>query len=764
MAHTPLVNSRKPRQNKSALGAVDQRIREALAAFERGDFHVSQPLFQQVLKERPHELSAHACLATISFQRGNLAKSFAHYLVLESFGPEYEPTIRALTGISGLMRDFDGLAKYLDRLADVTEKSLDLDPLSIEQQALFLEFALRLFLQDRPEGIEAVCRVLMIHNTYLGAAVGQAFQATDTERTQARVLAICKAAANSMPQSDEFACVWASWLCLFGKDEEALEVLGKSIDTHQDCWRSWVLYAELASKKSKSVELKQRLDQSLGRVRLPDETYCILIADQIRQARFGDAEHLIQQSAIHAQHPEVINAQRIILLYAQGRPRDAHTFALGLAKQYPEAFEVQIMYIELLITLAYFKEAGEVLARLLLIRYDYKRVLIEQASLYAAEFRFDESKRALETLLKGRPSDKSVMGKLMLSTLLDGDVDGAVALDRTMDDLLELEGRRGNRLNWRHDFERSFLKEFHTNRYAMDILVQARRLPSDLQVAKLLRGLEQEPGYVGFAIMALVRLRQSGAMKYRPSVKTIEVPLRVSQYWDHPEPPDEISQLMTSWRTWVPHEAYRCFNDQSAWDFLKDHSSAHVLRAFESSAHPTLRADLLRLSVLAVHGGVWGDADDRCCESLEPLIQSGEKLVLLQEPYGTLGNNFIASVPNHPFINYALERVARNILDREGRSIWFISGPGALTLVFCQYYSATLKQLKLPAGVRIIDTHTLSRTIAQHLPLAYKHQGSHWNHTSQRQHSLFRKPMGRPNHGKREALGPLALESLIKST
>ena len=86
----------------------------------------------------------------------------------------------------------------------------------------------------------------------------------------------------------------------------------------------------------------------------------------------------------------------------------------------------------------------------------------------------------------------------------------------------------------------------------------------------------------------------------------------------------------------------------------------------------------------------------------------------------------------------------RRILERQGDSIWFLSGPGALTLAFCHFYKRELRQLTLPAGVHIVDTFTLSRTVAQHLPLAYKHRGAHWNHQKQRNRSLFRNPSGRP--------------------
>jgi len=55
-------------------------------------------------------------------------------------------------------------------------------------------------------------------------------------------------------------------------------------------------------------------------------------------------------------------------------------------------------------------------------------------------------------------------------------------------------------------------------------------------------------------------------------------------------------------------------------------------------------------------------------------------------------------------------------------------GPRVL-LAFCHFYKRELRQLTLPTGVHIIDTFTLSRTVAQHLPLAYKHRGARFNRT-----------------------------------
>ncbi len=138
--------------------------------------------------------------------------------------------------------------------------------------------------------------------------------------------------------------------------------------------------------------------------------------------------------------------------------------------------------------------------------------------------------------------------------------------------------------------------------WAIEALGQARSLPATLQVHRLLRELEREPHYAGFAVATLVRLRQTGIFTESLQKKDAAIPKRVSQYWDSTKPPEDVLALMSSWQ--LKAYDYHRYNDQSAWDFIKQHSDSQVLRAFESSAHPTLRADLLRLAALSVKGGV----------------------------------------------------------------------------------------------------------------------------------------------------------------
>ena len=99
---------------------------------------------------------------------------------------------------------------------------------------------------------------------------------------------------------------------------------------------------------------------------------------------------------------------------------------------------------------------------------------------------------------------------------------------------------------------------------------------------------------------------------------------------------------------------------------------------------------------------------------------------MLFRSLGTIGNNFMASVPNHPFIQYALDRVVNQILNHQG-DVWFASGPGCITIAFCNYYLDLLTQGLLPEGVMIKTCYEIEKKISIQLPRQYKQSSKSWS-------------------------------------
>jgi Flp pilus assembly protein TadD len=205
----------------------------------------------------------------------------------------------------------------------------------------------------------------------------------------------------------------------------------------------------------------------------------------------------------------------------------------------------------------------------------------------------------------------------------------------------------------------------------------------------------------------------------RPSV-----PHHVVQAWFGEPPPPEAAAMAATWRR-RPGWRYTALDDQSATAFLAENVGDDAVQAFQLAKHPAARADLIRLAWLAVHGGVWADADDACRGPLEPLV-GGRALVVWQEDRGNLANDFIAAVPGHPAIVAARDEAIRNILDTYTESTWLATGPGLITRQVASWLAGHLDTLGVTTMV--LDRHELRRAVVPGLPLPYKSTRAYWLH------------------------------------
>ena len=183
---------------------------------------------------------------------------------------------------------------------------------------------------------------------------------------------------------------------------------------------------------------------------------------------------------------------------------------------------------------------------------------------------------------------------------------------------------------------------------------------------------------------------------------------------------------METWKGAHPDFEYVRLDDRTAQDFLDAQGFRDVLSAYRRAREPAQRADLIRLAYLAVKGGIYADADDRCIVAVGSFIPSDATFVAYQEDYGTLGNNFLAVVPNHPVICLALQLAATALNRGDNDLLWLSTGPGVLSRAFAQVLSDR------PEGsdATIFDLGYIARRIGFHCPVVYKKTIRHWSRSS----------------------------------
>lgn len=121
---------------------------------------------------------------------------------------------------------------------------------------------------------------------------------------------------------------------------------------------------------------------------------------------------------------------------------------------------------------------------------------------------------------------------------------------------------------------------------------------------------------------------------------------------------------------------------------------ADVAAAIRLCRYPSIQADIGRLLILLIYGGLWVDL------KLHPLRPFFQELIAydlvtaehfikedLPDPTGTLCNSFMAARPNHPTIALALAMVTCNVLRRSEDNIYAVTGAPNLMMALNQTVS-----------------------------------------------------------------------------
>jgi len=152
--------------------------------------------------------------------------------------------------------------------------------------------------------------------------------------------------------------------------------------------------------------------------------------------------------------------------------------------------------------------------------------------------------------------------------------------------------------------------------------------------------------------------------------------MKLFQYWDTGDPPDDVAASIESLRAMNPKMDHRLFDrDDAAW-FIRKRFGDRQGRAFEACAVPAMQADYFRLAALTARGGVWADVDWQCVAPLDGLLVEAPRSLML-----VLGNRLVTELivaqrAGDAFMRACLELATRNVEDRLDLGVIELTGPG----------------------------------------------------------------------------------------
>ncbi|MEL6496532.1 MAG: tetratricopeptide repeat protein [Cyanobacteria bacterium J06623_7] len=278
------------------------------------------------------------------------------------------------------------------------------------------------------------------------------------------------------------------------------------------------------------------------------------------------------------------------------------------------------------------------------------------------------------------------------------------------------------------------LNELRINPCLLTELEAAHRQDKQLQIMEFARLLTMDSSYLGAAICLTRELRAQGIFEElkqffnRESINASQIPQRIVQFWDEAEPPAEVLRISHSWREHNPDYEYRRFSLKTAISFLEDHYDGEIVRAFLNCDRAATQADFFRLAYLNQFGGFYADMDDMCQQSLDPLVNSGAELIVVQEHLACFGNNFLGCIPQQSMIRASLKRAADNLNNYQNETPWLTTGPALITSMICHGLVPHLshRDYRLWPQLLVLTVSESRKIVMQHLALSYKQTNRSW--------------------------------------
>lgn len=126
---------------------------------------------------------------------------------------------------------------------------------------------------------------------------------------------------------------------------------------------------------------------------------------------------------------------------------------------------------------------------------------------------------------------------------------------------------------------------------------------------------------------------------------------------------------------------YRYVSTEERAEFIKANASERVYNAYMQLNDGAAQADLWRLITIHTHGGIYMDIDATLVWPLKRILPTDENAMYVKlKKNQHYTNFFLASAPNNPDYELAINKIVENIESRNiEQGVYFLTGPMVIT-------------------------------------------------------------------------------------
>lgn len=189
--------------------------------------------------------------------------------------------------------------------------------------------------------------------------------------------------------------------------------------------------------------------------------------------------------------------------------------------------------------------------------------------------------------------------------------------------------------------------------------------------------------------------------------------------------PDYALSATNTWIDKNPDWTYNYFSDQDVMDFVRDNFDSKWINIFQACPLGVMRADIWRVMILYINGGMYTDLDTICNvpisqwfdESIgfkndkgehEWIDLSSKSMILNAEHEMHIEQWTFLSEPGHPALNKILENIEAAFINPDYSNPHFVhqmTGPGVFTKSILEYLGLWEEVDSAPPGIYLEDGH-----------------------------------------------------------
>lgn len=207
---------------------------------------------------------------------------------------------------------------------------------------------------------------------------------------------------------------------------------------------------------------------------------------------------------------------------------------------------------------------------------------------------------------------------------------------------------------------------------------------------------------------------------FRAALDMSPIPRRLAHYWEGPRSAP-VTRGIHRWAALHPDLAQTVYDAKTAQHWLT-RNTPDLAPLFARLSQPAARADLFRVALIATEGGVFADLDEYPRAPVTPWLEGARAVLVIEEGYGTIANNFLAALPGLPLFTRLAARIAARLATTETPYAWWDTGPAQITV-------EALRAVQTPTeadGLLFLSQAAYDARVSTNLPFPHKRGALHW--------------------------------------